>query len=168
MHSKISEVIHGSVLCLTLISLSGATVFKIFVNIFLKLDQASLIFEAKKQLSHYCRGVKSWFSWTNAKPHICWLVGRNNYLFKKINGWLLQINWRLLFLFVPWSMKLIQITDTWSESTYKSAGVRLRPRSGKPRFHNLYNSAIVYLVDIVPFRIYLYDTAAYVYEVVIA
>lgn len=49
MHSKISEVIHGSVLCLTLISLSGATVFKIFVNIFLKLDQASLIFEAKKK-----------------------------------------------------------------------------------------------------------------------
>jgi hypothetical protein len=29
MHSKISEVIHGSVLCLTLISLSGATVSKI-------------------------------------------------------------------------------------------------------------------------------------------
>jgi hypothetical protein len=40
MHSKISEVIHGSVLCLTLISLSGATVSKIFVNISLKLDQA--------------------------------------------------------------------------------------------------------------------------------
>ena len=52
MHSKISEVIHGSVLCLILISLSGATVSKIFVNISLKLDQASLIFEAKKQLSH--------------------------------------------------------------------------------------------------------------------
>ena len=58
MHSKISEVIHGSVLCLTLISLSGATVSKIFVNISLKLDQASLIFEAKKQLSHYYRGCE--------------------------------------------------------------------------------------------------------------
>jgi hypothetical protein len=52
MHSKVSEVIHGSVLCLTLISLSGSTVSKIFVNISLKLNQASLIFEAKQQLSH--------------------------------------------------------------------------------------------------------------------